>query len=177
MDFTEIKNKYLNNEITLLVCEELLNTEIMIVAEQLEERIRESVSRFIDTDYYLKNKKLYTDREQKIIDKDLQGSWQAKYIQKCKDFIFEIKDIYRTAGFPLYIKHLIDNGFLDIDGRTVIATSLDKVAIAMRDYIKTSTMKDFVITNQQLTQFINSKTGKQYSTKAIEKAVNIANTQ
>ena len=174
MGFDEIKNKYLNNEITLLVCEELLNVEISETEFQLEETIKEKLTRslglnrFVDTEYYLKNKKLYTDKEQKIINRDLQGSWQAKYIQKCKDFIFEIKDTNIAAAIPEWIQHLINKGYIESDGVTA-RQPLIKIAPAIREFTKQD------ITRKHLERFINSKTGKPFAKKTIDEMVNFAN--
>ena len=69
---------------------------------------------------------------------------------------------------PVWIQNLIDKGLVDEDGKTVIAKSLEDVAVEILDNTGN-------VTNVMLKRFINGKNGKPYSTLSIKQAVVYAN--
>ncbi len=69
---------------------------------------------------------------------------------------------------PVWIQNLIDKGLVDEDGKTVIAKSLEDVAVEILDNTGN-------VTNVMLKRFINGKNGKPYSTLSIKHAVVYSN--
>ena len=66
---------------------------------------------------------------------------------------------------PVWIQHLINQGLVDIDGKTVLASNLRSVAAAIKENEK------IVVQKYHLQNFISAKTGKKYSRSQVLKTL------
>ena len=71
---------------------------------------------------------------------------------------------------PVWIQKLIDKGLVDKDGKTVIAKSLNDVAITIME-------QGIQVNNVLLNRFIDGKSGQPYSDSSKKHAVKYANTR
>ena len=99
---------------------------------------------------------------------DLERLEKSLKFDNANEFI--VKVIENKPIMPPWKKKLIDNGLVDTDGKTVLASNLETVTTAIRDYT------NLVVTRGHLKDFIKFADGKPYSPSAIKKALIFANT-
>lgn len=99
---------------------------------------------------------------------DLERFEKSLKFDNANEFI--VKVIENKPVMPSWKKKLIDNGLVDTDGKTVLASNLETVTNAIRDYT------NLVITRGHLKDFIKFSDGKPYSPSAIKKALIVTNT-
>ena len=79
--------------------------------------------------------------------------------------IFGIMHPEAIQRHPVWIQHLINQGLVDIDGKTVLASNLRSVAAAIKENEK------IVVQKYHLQNFISAKTGKKYSRSQVLKTL------
>ena len=76
-----------------------------------------------------------------------------------------------VSFIPEYLRKLIDMGFIDIDGETVLASSLDIAALEMQKVL------EIPLTYNHLARLKQAGINKPFSKSAIKKAINYVNTK
>ncbi len=171
MNYEEILAAGRNGQIDIYKANELLTQRKETIAATIMGDLRK----------YNRNSREYKELESEIHNCTELQEYLIKSLKGDKNIYTESFNhttiIYQTKieqvsnSIPDYLKELINKGYIDSDGETVLANSLDTAAIGMQEVLK------IPLTYNHLARLKQAGTKKAFSKSTIKKAINTVNTR